>query len=122
MLGKGDNVFWALSQRRNSKLELAQAMEKIFAETAFSHGDFQVLVGGRDDPHIHCDLAVSSQTVVRSAVQHSQQLDLNMGWQFADFIQEERSLVGQLEKSRLGVVGAAESAFFVAKQFALDQV
>jgi hypothetical protein len=65
---------------------------------------------------------VSSQTVVRSAVQHPQQLYLNMGRQFADFIQEQRSLICQFEESGLGVVRAAEGAFFVAEQFALDQV
>src|SRR5580704_2325718 len=63
-----------------------------------------------------------AQTIVGSAVQYAQQLDLNVGWQFADFVQKERALVGQLEKSRLGVVGPAECPFFIAKQLALHQM
>src|SRR5580704_13912657 len=122
MFSQRDHVFRPLTQRWNSQLKLAQAMEKILAEAPFTHGCFQILIGCGDDPHIHCDLAMAAQTVIRSSVQHAQQLYLNMRWKLADFIQKERSLVSQFEKPRLRGIGAAEGPFFVAKQFALDQV
>src|SRR5208282_4915581 len=115
MVSQRQNIFRPLSQRRNPELKLAQAMEKIFTKPSFSHGCFQILIGGRYDPHIHRDLSVPSQTVIIGAIQHPQQLHLNMGWQFADFIQEQSSLVGQFEQSRLRSVSPAESTFFVAK-------
>jgi hypothetical protein len=47
---------------------------------------------------------------------------LNVRWQFADFIEEKRAFVGQFEQSRLGTVGSAESSFFIAKQFAFNEM
>jgi len=95
-------------------------MEKIFAEAPFFHRCFEILIGRGDDSYIHRDFAMPTQTVVGSPVQHAQQLDLDMRRQLADFVEKESSLVGQFKESGLGRVGAAESAFFIAKQFAFD--
>src|SRR2546429_6754450 len=93
MLSKSCNVFGSLSKRGDAQLELAQTMEEIFAETPFAYCGFQVLICRSHDTNIHADLLVSSQPVVGSPVQHAQQLDLNMRRQFADFVEEEGSVV-----------------------------
>ena len=45
-----------------------------------------------------------------------------MQLQFADFIEEKRTFVGQFEQAGLGRIGACKRAFFIAEQLALYQV
>ncbi len=65
---------------------------------------------------------MATQPVERLAIEHAQQFHLGLQLQFADFVEEQRALVGHFEQARLGSVGAAERAFFVSEQFAFDQV
>src|SRR3981081_3079790 len=97
-------------------------MKKISPKTADRDGGLEFLVGGSNDTNINFDLTVAAQAVKRLTVEHAQKLDLGLYLQFSDFIEEERALVGQLEQTRLGRVGTAECAFFVAEQLALDQI
>src|SRR5438270_7163072 len=97
-------------------------MEEILPEARLSDRSFKILVGCRHDPHIHFDLAMSTQSIERLPVKHTQQLHLSLQLEFANFVQEERAFVSQLEQSRLRTVGAAEGAFFISEQFAFDQV
>ncbi len=48
-----------------------------------------------------------------SAVQHTQQLHLKPGVQLPHFVQEDGSVMGQLEQSWFGGIGAAEGASLV---------
>ena len=63
-----------------------------------------------------------AQAIKRLSIKHAQQLHLSLQLQFPDFVEEKRASIGQLEQARLGCVGAAERALFVAEQFALHQV
>src|SRR5215472_7137180 len=122
MLRESDDVFRTLPQRRNTKLELAEAVEQILAKSALLHRGFEVLIGGSNNSNIDLDLAVSAQTVKRLAIEDAQQLHLRLQLQFADFIEKQRSPICQLEQPGLGAVSAAESSFFVPEQFTLDKV
>ena len=122
MFGERNDIFGTLAQRRNAKLKLSETMKEILAEAAFAHRGFEILVGGGNDADIHLDLAMPAETVEGLAIEHAQQLDLRLQLQFADFVEEERALVGQFEESGLGSVSAAERAFFVSEQFALHQI
>ncbi len=83
---------------------------------------FEILVGGRDNADIDFDLAVAAQTVEGLAIQHAQQFHLSLQLQFADFVEEQRALVGQFKQTGLGGIGAAEGAFFVSEEFAFHEV
>ena len=122
MFRQRNNILRPLAQRRHAQLELAEAMKQILAEAAVLHCGFQILVGRGDDAHVNFDLAVPAQTVERLTVEHAQQFDLSLQLQFADFVEEQRSLVGQFEQPGLGRIGAAESAFFISEEFALDEI
>ena len=54
-------------------------------------------------------------------LQHAQQLDLRAGRHVADFIQENRAVIGLLEPADAPQFGAGERAAFVAEQFAFQQ-
>src|ERR1700722_20943467 len=87
--GQGNDVFGALAQRGNAKLELAETVKKILAESAcFDHG-FEILIGGRDNADIDMDLAVAAETVEGLAVEHAQKFYLRLQLQFANFIKEK---------------------------------
>src|ERR1700722_12368087 len=122
MFGKGNDIFGTLAQRWNAKLKLAKTVKKVAAETAGIDRGFKILIGGGYNAHVDLDFAMSAQTVEGLAIEHAQEFDLHLQWQFADFIKEQRALVCELKQAGLGRIGAAESAFFVAKQFALDEV
>ncbi len=55
------------------------------------------------------------------AVQHAQQLGLAFGRQLADFVEEQRPLVGLLEQAGVGAVGTAEGPLDMAEQLRLEQ-
>ena len=57
------------------------------------------MVGGGHNAHIHADLFASAQAVIWHAVQHAQQLHLNLQVEIADFIQEKRAFVGHFKES-----------------------
>ena len=122
MTRQSGNIFGTLAQWRNPQLELAQAVEKIFAETAFFHRQFQILIGGGDHAHVDGNFPMSTQTVIRSAVQNAQQFHLDLRLQFANFVEKNRALVGQFKQTGLRGIGATEGSLLIAEQFALHQM
>ena len=57
----------------------------------------------------------------RLLFQHPQQLGLQHQRDFADFVQEQRAFVGQLEDAAFLRAGVGEGALFVAEQLAFEQ-
>src|SRR5262249_55051807 len=55
-------------------------------------------------------------------LQNVQQLRLKQWRHFADFVEQDCSLVAKLELARLGMRSAGERAGFVSKQFAFEKV
>src|SRR5712672_2269907 len=122
MFSQRDNVLRTLAQGRDSKLELAEAVEKIPPEASFPNGCLKILVGGSDDPDIDFDFAVAAQTVKRLAVKHPQQFHLSLQLKFANFVQEKRAFVGHFKEAGLGGVSAAEGPSFISEEFTFHQV
>ena len=88
MLRQRDNILRPLAQWRNPQLKLSQPVKQILTEAALPHCGFQVLVGGRDNAHVHLDLAIAAQPVERLTIQHPQQLSLRLQLQLAYFIKK----------------------------------
>ena len=57
-----------------------------------------------------------------AVLQNLQQLGLQRGRHLADFVEQQRALVAQLELAGLGFVGAGEGAGLVAEELALQQL
>jgi hypothetical protein len=115
MLGQGNDILGALAQGGHAQLKLAKPMEKILAKAAGGNGRIEILIGGGNDTDIDLNLAVTAEPVERISIQDTQELDLSLQLQFADFIEEERTLVGKFEQAGLGRIGARKRAFFVAE-------
>src|SRR5271166_6066092 len=120
--GQHGDVVWALAQRWNAQVKLADAMKQVFAEAAFLHCGFEILIGGGDHTHIHFDLTIASQPVVGLAIEKAQELDLNMSRQFADFVEKERAFIRHFEQAGFAGIRSAEGALLVTEKFALHQM
>ena len=55
------HVLAALAQGRNPQMNHVEAVEKVFAETAFAHKSQQVYVRSGHDAHVHFDLVGAAQ-------------------------------------------------------------
>ena len=83
---------------------------------------FEIAVGGGDDADIHLDGAVAADAFEFALLQHAQQLGLDAGRNFADFIQQNGAAVGQFKAAFAFVQRAGEGAAFMAEKFAFNQV
>ena len=81
----------------------------------------QRLIGRRQHSHVDRDVALAAQARELAILQNVQQLGLQRRMHLADFVQEKRAGVGQIELAELLPVGAGERAGLVAKQLALQQ-
>src|SRR3954447_25856757 len=115
-------VFRSFPQRRYFQLKFCQSMIEIVAKTAGAHQLFKILIGGCDDAYIHADFLVSTQPVIRYAIQYAQQLYLYFGIEVSDFIQKEGAAIGHFKVTNFLCIGAAERAFFIPKEFAFNQM
>ena len=95
---------------------------KIFAELAgFYHG-FEILVGGRDDTHIHLASFRCSYGKNGSFLQDAQKLYLHGAAHIADFVEKDRALVGGFKYAFLVLNGSSKGAFHVTEEFGVEKV
>jgi hypothetical protein len=95
---------------------------QVFAEQAVAHALLEVLVGGGDHAHIGLHRLVPADAVEVAVRQHAQQARLQVEGHVADFIEEQRAVLGLLEAAAPHRLGAGEGAALVAEQFGLQQV
>ena len=110
-----------LAQRRHVDREHVQSIVQILAQAARFHRLLNFHVGCRQDAHVHVDQLAAAQARILMVLQDVQELGLQVGAHFRDFVQEDRALGGQLKLPRLGTHGAGKRALLVAEQFGFEQ-
>ena len=110
-----------LAQRRQPDRERVDAVVEVLAEARVADELLERPVGRRDQPEVDFDRRVAAEALEAPLLEHAQQLRLRDDRQVADFVEEQRAVVGELEAARLAVVGAGERALFVAEDFRLEQ-
>src|SRR6476619_592296 len=68
------------------------------------------------------DRLSSANSFEFSFLQHPQERDLNVGREFADLVQENRSAVGEFETAKPPVGSSRKGSLLMAEQFRGDQV
>ena len=116
------NVLQAVAQRRNFDRHDVQPIEEILAEIAFFDAALEIAIGRGDHADIHLLREAAADALEAAFLQHAQQFGLEGGGDFADFIEHERSAVGQFETAAAEFVGAGEGAFFVAEEFGFEKI
>ena len=119
--GQQQHVAAALAERRYVQRVGAEAVVEIGAQAPGLYFFGQIAVAGCQYTHIHLVLAVRADPLQLAALQHPQQLGLYAEWQLADFIEEQRAAVGQLELAAPLAVCPGERAAHMAEQFAFHQ-
>src|SRR3546814_12514706 len=82
----------------------------------------QVLVGGREDAHVHRDLDRGADRADVLFLDRAQQLDLHRQRQLGHFVEEQGADVGGLEQAGLAGVGTGEAALLLPEEFAFPQL
>ena len=65
---------------------------------------------------------VAADTAKRAFLQKAQQLDLSLHCQIANFVEEERSAIGNFCTALAHVDSTCECAFFVTEKFAFHKI
>src|SRR5580700_5385630 len=115
------NVFAMLAQGRQGHRNYIQPVIEVLPEFARLDRLFQVPVGGGDDARVKGQQAGASQSLELTLLQDSQQFGLEQRSHFADFVEQQRSVLGGFKLALLGRGRAGESSFLMPKQFALQQ-
>src|SRR5688500_9292905 len=109
-------VLAPLAQRRHGDRNDAQAEIELLAEIALFALRLQVLVRRGDDPDVALDRSRRTEPLHLAFLQHAQHLCLRFGTHVADFVEEDRALVGLLELADLLLGRACEGSFLVAEE------
>ena len=121
MLGEEDDVFAALTERRQAQGEDRQPMIQILAESPGPHGVVQVLAGGGDDPDVDGLAPGAAETPDLVVLDDLQELRLERAREQADLVQEDRAAARGLEQAGLGLTRAGEGAALPTEQLGLEQ-
>src|SRR5262249_15777712 len=115
------NVLAPVAKGGNRHWKNVQAVVQVAAERPLFHHLFQIAVRGRDNAHIHLLRPRAAQALKLMLLQYAQQLGLQIEWNVADFIEEQRSLVCQLEPPGFAHDGACKGALLVPEELALEK-
>ena len=122
MLEQDGNLFFALAQRRNLHGEGVEAVVEILAQALVGESFGNVDVGRGQDADIDLDDGTAAQARELLILQHVQEFGLQKRRHFADFVEQNRSAIAQLELAGFGMGCAGERTLLVAEQLALKQV
>jgi len=115
------HVFGTLAQRRDVDGEDVEAVIKVAAEFALGDKSGEVVVGGGDNADIHADGAVAAEALELLFLKHAKEFRLEFQGKVADFVEEQRAAVGELEAANFLRKRAGERAALVAEKFGLQQ-
>src|ERR1700688_3489988 len=122
MLREIADILEAFAQRRQPQRDDVQTEKQILAEEALADQPAQILIGRGDDADVCLDGAAAANRGIFALLQHPQKPGLRLHRHVADLIEEEGASLGLLEAPGGTLIGARERPFFVAEQFALDEI
>src|SRR5260370_27166349 len=115
------DVVASFSQSWQSNRKHVEPIVEILAEFFLSDFFAQVAIRGGDDAHVHSDWRSPAHTIELAFLENAKQLNLGFCGEFANFVQKNRSAVGQLEPPQSLGDGSAEGALFMAEQLAFNE-
>jgi len=88
------HVLGPVPQRRQIDGDDVEPVEQVLAELALGDPVLQICVGCGDDPNVNTQRARFADREDLALLEKSQQLGLDVDWQVADFIEEQRAADG----------------------------
>ena len=120
--GEEADVFSAFTQRRDVDADDIEPVKKVFAEFPLLDILFQIAIGGGDDADIRLHRLIATDAGVFPLLEHAENLALQGHGHVANFIQKEGSSIALLEAPLALGLGPGKGAFFMAEEFAFQQV
>ena len=93
----------------------SQAIVEVAAKLTVRHHFFQVTIRCRHEPDIYGNRARAAQPLELLFLQGPQEFRLQLRGKVSDFVEEQRTLVGQFQSANFLRDGSGEGAFFVAE-------
>ena len=122
MLDQRRDVFLPLAKRRHDQVDDVEAIEEILAEQALRDHLAQVAVGRRDGPDVDAAAgAVGADLLDFAGFQEPEEQPLHAQRHLADFVHEDRALVGDLQLAGLVAIGAGEAPAHMAEQLRFEE-
>ncbi len=100
MLRQQRNVGNPLAQGRKFDVDDVNAIEQVLAETSLGDQLRQVIVGGQNHARINAERLRAAHLLKLEVLQDAEQFDLHARAGGADFVEEHRAFIGQLEFAR----------------------
>src|SRR5207244_13414278 len=96
-------------------------MEQVLPEHPLLHGFREITIRCGNDPDIDLDGLYASKALEFHFLENAQNLRLRSRIHVADFVEEDRALIRELEFPELSFNRAGECAFFETDEFAFQQ-
>src|SRR5438445_11425825 len=122
VVGEERDVLGPLAEGRQLDRDRVDAEIEVLAERARLHRLGEIAVGRRHEPNVHPPRACGAHAKEGAGFQRTQELHLDVRLQLADFVEQERTAVGQLDEPRLRGDGAGERALLVAEELRLEHL
>src|SRR6266508_3482467 len=110
MLDQERDVFPSVPQGRQMKRNHIDPVVQILPERLAADQIFQDLISGGDDPYVHFDRLRAADSDELSFLQKPEHFGLRRGAEIADFIEEERPAVRELDLADAARQRAREGA------------
>src|SRR5262249_8902697 len=110
-----------LPERRHLDRKDVEPIEEVLAKRSPGCPSFQVTIRSGYDANVDRDRMPSSDALDLAFLQHPQECDLRIRQELADFIQEYRAAIGELETAEPPLGGSGEGSLLVAEQLRGDQ-
>jgi hypothetical protein len=119
---RSGNVLAPLAERRHFNMDNVDSVEEVLAELTQLDQFTEVAVGRRHDAHVRgANSPLGADLLDFTGFQVTQQKSLHAQRHLADFVEEDRAVVGHLELAGFVPVGAREAALHMAEQLRFEQ-
>ena len=122
MLDEERDVFAALAQGGDRELCDGEAVEEVGAKRAAVDLGREIAVRRGDDADVGGDDLRRAETADLAGLDGAQELGLDVEWELADLVAEERATVCGFEHAHRGFAGAGECALLVAEDLIFEEL
>src|SRR6185503_3629458 len=109
------------TQGKHMDREHVQAIVQVASERAVGDRRLQVTVRGGDDADVGGQRLMPADALELPLLEHTQERDLRLRGKVANFIEEDRPSLGELEASEASLQCAGEGALLVSEQLGGNQ-
>ena len=115
------NILMSFPERGDPNGNNIQTIIEIIPELALLDHRLQILIRSRNDPGIDPDPVLTTDPFEFHFLEDPEKFCLEIQGHFADFIQKDRAVTGQLKLPQFPIDGPGKGPFFMTKQFRLQE-